>query len=179
VIKHKKQAYKKNFWAAVRYHKHSQSSINIVKEEKWKAFYNNIMPVRNKSKSYFDVRYPQLDSKITMKELEDSIRKLKANKSPGPDSISNEFYKNLSAESRTCLLKVLNHILDSECIPQDWSLSSTTMLYKKGPQDNPANYRPITLLNCSLKLFTQIICERLTTWAEENHLISEEQAGFR
>ena len=38
---------------------------------------------------------------------------------------------------------------------------------------------PITLLSCFGKLFTAVLNERLTSYFEENHLIWEEQAGFR
>lgn len=45
----------------------------------------------------------------------------------------------------------------------NWGCLSTFMLYKKGDTSNPENYRPITLMNCIAKIFTQIICDRLVS----------------
>lgn len=55
----------------------------------------------------------------------------------------------------------------------------TVMLYKKGDNLNPDNYRPITLINYLVKVFTQILCLRLMGWAESRGTIPESQAGFR
>ncbi len=41
------------------------------------------------------------------------------------------------------------------------------------------NYRGITLLSTLGKLFTRVINNRLTEWAEEYHIYVESQAGFR
>lgn len=49
----------------------------------------------------------------------------------------------------------------------------------KGQRDDPNNYHPIALVNVIVKLFTHIICRRLTRWAEANSLLSKFQSGFR
>ena len=41
-------------------------------------------------------------------------------------------------------------------------------IYKKGDTCAPPNYRPKTLLSCVSKLFTSILCKRITNWATEN-----------
>jgi len=53
------------------------------------------------------------------------------------------------------------------------------MIFKKGNDKEPSNYRPIALLNSLLKLFTSIIQERLLQWCEEHAILPEAQAGFR
>jgi hypothetical protein len=93
--------------------------------------------------------------------------------------ISNEFYKNLSDKGKNLLLNIYNKILDTQEIPSSWPLSSTTMIFKKEDPDDPNNFRPIALLSCSLKIFTNILTSRIATWAEENNKLPEEQAGFR
>ena len=49
----------------------------------------------------------------------------------------------------------------------------------KGDQDNPNNYRGITLLNVVGKLFHKVLNYRLLYWLEEHKKLSESQAGFR
>ena len=49
----------------------------------------------------------------------------------------------------------------------------------KGDSLDPNNYRPITLLSCIGKLFTAVLNDRLNTFLDDNHLLSENHAGFR
>ena len=53
------------------------------------------------------------------------------------------------------------------------------MLHKKGDRQDPGNYRPIALACTEMKLFTYVLCQRLTKWADENAILPEAQAGFR
>lgn len=53
------------------------------------------------------------------------------------------------------------------------------MIYKKGDKLNPNNYRPIALLSTLLKLFTQVLHERLNEWATMANILPEAQGGFR
>ena len=52
-------------------------------------------------------------------------------------------------------------------------------LFKKGDQEDPGNYRGITLLNVVGKLFNKVLNYRLLQWLEEHNKLSESQAGFR
>ena len=53
-----------------------------------------------------------------------------------------------------------------------------SFIYKKGLLSDPDNYRGITLLSCTSKLFTSCLNSRLSCYVEEN-IIGQEQAGFR
>ncbi|OXA47756.1 Retrovirus-related Pol polyprotein from type-1 retrotransposable element R2 [Folsomia candida] len=50
---------------------------------------------------------------------------------------------------------------------------------EKGDSNDPANFRPISLLSTTLKLLTSIIAKRLSQWGEKSKKISEYQAGFK
>ena len=52
-------------------------------------------------------------------------------------------------------------------------------LYKKGEKHKPGNYRPISLLSCLNKLFEQRLCKTLVRYLEINHILFENQSGFR
>ena len=52
-----------------------------------------------------------------------------------------------------------------------------TLLHKKGAKDEINNYRPISLMPNTYKLFMKIITKRLTKTLDEEQ--SEEQAGFQ
>ena len=50
---------------------------------------------------------------------------------------------------------------------------------KKGDVHNPDNYRGISLLSILSKVFTKVINDKLTQWAENNLVLHDAQAGFR
>ena len=53
------------------------------------------------------------------------------------------------------------------------------LLHKKGDINQVENYRGITLLRTLGKLFSRILNNRLTDWAEEYHIYVEAQPGLR
>ena len=67
-----------------------------------------------------------------------------------------------------------------EQIPDSWGRGIIHPIYKgKGSLKEAKNYRGITLLNCTLKIYTGVLCNRLTEWVEKRKLLVKEQAGFR
>ena len=77
-------------------------------------------------------------------------------------------------------VKLFNQILETGHFPNQWSTGCIHPIYKnKGDRENPANYRPITILSCLGKLFTAVLNSRLNNYLEESYLLKENQAGFR
>ena len=107
---------------------------------------------------------------------------MKNNKSCGLDEILNEHIKSCYNIPliKNILLKYFNMIFDTGLVPAGWSIGSIIPIYKqKGNIDDPANYRPITLLSCMGKLFTCVINNRLQLFSENHDKIIHCQAGFR
>jgi hypothetical protein len=168
-----------SFWNAVKGLRPRQSSSNPIPELKWKQFYQDIMLSTSTYATYEGTYDDNLDKPITTQELEAALSKTKTGKAAGTDGIPAEFYKNLNADRKHELLKILNSILENEQVPDDFPSSTTVMLHKKCDRLDPINYRPITILNASMKIFMQILTTRLTEWAEKHNILPEEQAGFR
>ena len=122
---------------------------------------------------------PILDAEINLEEIYLALNKCKDNKAPGVDGITFEFLKNLPQNWLLYINTIFNKIMRQESIPDSWSEIITKMLYKKGDILNPENYRPISLVNVVLKLFTLVLLNRLTQWCEANNTLPEWQAGFR
>ncbi len=75
---------------------------------------------------------------------------------------------------------MFNLVLDSGIFPEKWLIGIIKPIYKnKGDEDNPANYRPITLLSCVSKLFTSVLNNRLNQYVERTGILLDNQAGFR
>ena len=115
---------------------------------------------------------------FTLEELQASLAKLKNNKAPGPDQTPNELFKLLDAESEVKLLELYNEIWETGEAPAEWKQAVIVTLHKgKGKDTDPANYRPILLLNAVYKVFAAMLQSRLSKTHEEN--IRTMQYGFR
>ena len=121
-----------------------------------------------------------LTDEITEREILDAIKGLKNNKSPGLDSVFNEYLKNSPLYLIRILHRLFNLVLDTGIILENWTIGIIKPVYKnKGNNLDPDNLRAITLISCLGKLFTSILNERLSFFANEISLISFNQAGFR
>ena len=120
----------------------------------------------------------ELNRIIVKKELDRASKILKNGKSPGLDTILNEMLQPLVELYPNLLLKLFNSILTNTWIGKDWLLSLITALHKKGPKEDPENYRGISLMSCMAKLFLTILNNRLTDFALENAILSPGQLGF-
>ena len=62
-------------------------------------------------------------------------------------------------------------------IPQEWYTARVAEVYKKGTMADPNNYRPISLLSTSCKLFARILQKRLEAAIDSK--LRSTQYGFR
>ena len=123
---------------------------------------------------------PQLPGKgeITLEELQTALTKLKKNKAPGPDSLSNEFLLWLDENGEQHLLTTLQGVWDEGKVPDSWKHAAIVTIYKgKGLDTDPQNYRPIALLNTMYKVFASIIQNRLAQ--DMDQFLRKSQYGFR
>ena len=136
-----------------------------------------------------------------MKELQDTIARLKSNKATGSDEIPAEAYKYLqSAGMLDALLEVMNLCMEKRRTVLQMKESIMVVLYKKGSKKVCSNYRTISLLQIIMKILTGLMTRRLMEHAESNSIprvkqclkngdkiydeesesiLNEEQSGFR
>jgi hypothetical protein len=120
-----------------------------------------------------------LDSPFELNELIEVLNTTKNNKAPGPDRIPYEFYKNSPELCLKFLLNIFNTIMEVRKVPQSFKQSIIFPIHKKGDINTPENYRGISFMDCSAKLFSGLILRRLTEWVNEFQILNEFQAGFR
>ena len=70
-------------------------------------------------------------------------------------------------------------IWTSEEMPNDWKHGHLIKLPKKGNLKECPNWRGITLLSVPGKVFSRILLERIKIEVEKEHVLRDEQAGFR
>ena len=125
------------------------------------------------------VMFDELNIPISLEEVKLAIEQLSNGKSGGPDKLLNEFFIHGKEFLLSTLHILFNAVLDKGYFPKEWTLGEIIPLHKKGDKANVQNYRGITLLSTLSKLFTRILNNRLTSWAEEYGIYIEAQAGFR
>ena len=77
------------------------------------------------------------------------------------------------------LHKFIQLCFDSGQIPQKWSQALIVPIPKSSNKDSriPLNYRGISLLCTSAKLYSSILNKRLISYLEENNSLVDEQNG--
>lgn len=110
-------------------------------------------------------------------EVYEHIKKLKTEKSPGPDGLCNEALKIGAPILTHHFTQLFNMILDVEEVPKQWCASDIILLFKKGNPLDIGNYRPISLLASVYKLFSSIMLKRISDDIDKQQ--PKEQAGFR
>lgn len=167
------------FWKAINMFRPRPIAFSLSTQN-WETYFDQGMTQRIKIDTmFYDARNPYLDYPITFSELKICLDKCKNNKAPGSDGLSYEFLKNLPQNWLLYTCKLFNEILDKETLPSEWYHVIVSMLHKKGPKENPENYRRIALVNCITKLFTSIILDRLSHYCELHNILPEIQCGFR
>jgi ribonuclease HI/exonuclease III len=107
------------------------------------------------------------------------LRRLPNGKAAGPDEVPNEVLKLLPLPLHSALARFMKHIGRAGRTPDSWKTSHTVLLYKKGDPTVVKNYRPIGLARTLYKLWTSIVTELMSTYAEERGMLHEPQEGFR
>lgn len=148
----------------------------LGKTKIWKAYINQLFEDPNRPENpptYQTTNFLP----ITVDEVTRTIIGLKNGKAPGPDNIRNEFLKLLKEEDIRWLTNIFNEIYFTGIIPDVWLKSTFITLPKKSSAKNCEDFRTISLMSQSLKLFLKLIHQRIYKICEEQ--ISCTQFGFR
>lgn len=119
-----------------------------------------------------------LDNEFTLYELNTTLKKIPKSKAPGSDGIPNEIWKQLN-NLKFDLLDCLNHVWRSEIMPESWGEIVVSPIFKKDDPSEPKNYRPISLANTVLKIFTSMMTNRLTAWRKQEKNECKFQGAYK
>ena len=136
-----------------------------------------------------------LDRDLELSEFLDAYYSLKPHKSPGYHGITSMDYHSLlplevpnedpATKAKLASLKFIFNILRdfwfNESVPRDFKRTILRPFLKNedSNQNDPVNYRPISLLNSLMKIYEGTIHSRLTIFLEENDILSPYQSAYR
>ena len=130
----------------------------------------------SKAKKLTEQEREEMDKDITLKDIEDIIKDLKSDKSPGVTGFTNEFYKEFCKDMNIWILNYINHTYQEKSLSNMQRRGAITLI-PKGQKDksNLGNWRPITLLNTLYKLISAIIAKKIKKILPR--IIGHEQKG--
>ena len=167
--------------------KEEDGTISYAKDDESKAnqFQNYFGGVYTKDTDEempnFDERkYDEVLSniKITKELILNKLKKIKINKSPGPDQIHPRVLNEISNEICTPLQIIFQVSLETKTLPDQWKHAQVAAIFKKGAKTKPQNYRPVSLTCIVCKLLESIIRDSVIVHMTKNKLFSPKQFGF-
>ena len=116
---------------------------------------------------------------VTTQEIDVIIQSLNTKKSIGPYSIPVFLLKILSNHISEPLSYLVNLSFQTGIFPDYLKVANVNPIHKKEASDNPSNYRPISILSVSSKIFEKLMYTRLYKFLDTYKTLYHLQFGFR
>lgn len=98
---------------------------------------------------------------ITREETNTALAHMHANKLPGPDGLTTEFYRTFWTVIAPDLIELYNLAFEYNVLSPSQKESILRLLFKKGNRHWLKNWRPISLLNCNYKILATTLYLRM------------------
>ena len=112
-------------------------------------------------------------------EIKQVLKDLPKKKAPGPDGLTAELLRCGGQPTEEMTIRLIKNIWKHADTPSQLNEAHICLLPKGNDPTDPADRRPISLINIWLKIIDKIINARITAHLEATRQISDEQAGFR
>ena len=103
----------------------------------------------------------QLNEWISELEIQNAIKEMANEKSPGDDGLPKEFYQKFKDILIPELCEIYNNIILSGKQPESPKNAIIKLIFKKGDHRKLKNWRPVSLLNVDYKILSKIMANRL------------------
>lgn len=151
---------------------------------RWKEYFEELLNadkgtkiVNEETKLVMENRETVNSIDITREEIEEAINRIKNAKASGVDEVAPEMVKYIGERGKEELRKLINLCWMKKRIPDEWKTGVILPIYKKGDTKECDNYRGITLLCTTLKLYERVLEKRLRQIVGKQ--LEDIQSGFR
>jgi mannosylglycoprotein endo-beta-mannosidase len=103
----------------------------------------------------------ELEIPFSEKEIEDVVKELPNEKSPGLDGFNNEFIKNCWSIIGKDIKEFIKDFYNGNVSLESINSSYITLVPKMDSPSTPNDFRPISLLNSVLKIITKLLANRI------------------
>lgn len=113
---------------------------------------------------------------ILTKEIDGVLRKMPGDKAPGPDGFNGCFYKSSWPIIAQDFYRLCSDFWGNSVDLSSINFSYITLVPKKPSPQTPSDYRPISLMNFSVKILCKVFADRLQSLMPS--LVHQNQYGF-
>ena len=119
------------------------------------------------------------DIKVIEGYVFDFVKDINVGKSSGFKEISSECLR----DALIVLIPQLSHIFKQSILtgkfPDKWKIGTIVPIFKGGNKEDVSNYRPVSLLPITGKIFEKILHYQIINFLDENEFLTNKQNGFR
>lgn len=127
-----------------------------------------------------NIKNTNIDAEISADEIDNIIKSMNPKKTPGPDKLNINIWKNIHKINADILTTIMMKCLKIGLFPTSWKTSELKIIQKPNKNDytDPKSYRPLNMINVIGKIFEGVLVNKLEKHLEETNSLNQIQYGF-